>query len=169
MGRHSLHRCADEAAVDGNAAHGRVNVAEAPGVTRDEGLAFLIEQHDGEHLVVDEAAEELADALEERIEIEDGGELDGDLVEDLEGLRLAGDASVEAGILNGLRDARGGHGEHVEMLGTEEIELLAFEIHDADEAIFGDEGNGQLGAHVGIGGDVEVGGGDVVEKDGLRG
>ena len=160
---------ADEAAGDGDAANGRVDVAEAPGVARDEGFAFFIEQHDGEHLIVDEAAQELADALEQGIEIEDGGEFDGDLVEDFEGLRLAGDAGVEAGVLNGLRDARRGHGEHVKMLGAEEIELLAFEIHDADEAVFGDERDGQLGAHVGIGGNVKVGGGDVVEEDGLAG
>ncbi len=98
-------RCADNAARNGNAANGRVDVAEAPGVTGDQHVAFFIEQHDGEHLVIDEAAEELADALEERIELEDGGELDGDFIEDFESLRLAGDAGVEAGVFNGLRDA----------------------------------------------------------------
>ena len=87
-------------------------------------LAFFVEQHDGEHLVVDEAAEELADALEERIEVEDGGEFDGDFVEHFEGLRLAGDAGVEAGVLNGLGDARGGEGEHVQVLGMEVAGLL---------------------------------------------
>ncbi len=55
------------------------------------------------------------------------------------------------------------------MLGTEEVLVLAFQVHDADEAVLGDEGDGQLGAHVGIGGDVEVRGGDVVEEDGLAG
>ena len=57
------HRRAHQAAGDGDAAHGRVRVAEAPGVARDERLAFLVEQHDGEHLVVDEAAQKLADAF----------------------------------------------------------------------------------------------------------
>ena len=55
------------------------------------------------------------------------------------------------------------------MLGPEEIGLLAFEIHDADEAVLGDEGDGQLRADVGIGGDVEVRSGDVVEQNGLAG
>ena len=105
---------------------GAWDVAEAPGVAGDEGFAFLVEEHDGEHLIVDEAAEELADALEEWIELEDGGELDGDFVEDFEGLRLAGDARVEAGVLNGLGDARGGQGEQVEMLGAEEVRPARF-------------------------------------------
>ena len=48
-------------------------------------------------------------------------------------------------------------------------DLLAFEIHDADEAVLGDERNGQLGADVGVGVDVVFGGGDVVEQDGLAG
>jgi len=108
---------ADQAAGDGDAAHGRMHIAEAPGVAGDEDFAFFIEQHDGEHLVVNEAAEKLADAFEERIEVEDGGELDGDFIEDGEGLRLAGDARVEAGVLNGLGDARGGEGEQVECSG----------------------------------------------------
>ena len=62
---------ADDAAGDGNAANGRVDIAEAPCVAGDEALAFFIEQHDGEHLIVDEAAEKLAYALEKGIEIED--------------------------------------------------------------------------------------------------
>ena len=77
-----------------------MNVAEAPGVTRDERLAFLIEEHDGEHLIVDEAARVSPTRLEERTEIEDRGELDRDFVEDLEGLRLTSYAGVEAGVLD---------------------------------------------------------------------
>ena len=39
------------------------------------------------------------------------------------------------------------------MLGAEEVELLAFEIHDADEAVLGDQWNGELRADIGIGRD----------------
>jgi len=102
---------ADEAGRDGKAAERRVGVAEAPCIARDEGFALFVEEHDGEHLVVDEAAEELTDALEERAEIEDGGELDSDFVEDFEGLGLTGDAGVEAGVFDGLGDARSSEGE----------------------------------------------------------
>ena len=74
----------------------------------------------------------------------------------VERLRLAGDARVEAGVLNGLRDARGGQREQVQVLGAEVVGLLAFEVHDADQPVLGDQRNGQLGADVGIGGDVDA-------------
>ena len=150
------HRGAHQAAGDGDAARGSVGVAEAPCVAGDQGLALLVEKHDGEHLVVDEAAQKLADAFQQRIEVEDRGQLDGNLVEHFKGLRLAGDAGIEAGVLNGLGDARGGQGEQVQMLGAEVAGLLAFQVHDADEAVLGDERHGQFGAHVGIDGDVDA-------------
>ena len=51
------HRRADQPAGDGDAAHGRVRIAEAPCVARDQRLPLFVEQHDGEHLVVDEPAQ----------------------------------------------------------------------------------------------------------------
>ncbi len=161
------YRSADEAAGDGDAALGCVRVAKAPGVAGDQGFALVIEKHDAEHLVIDEAAEKLADAGEERIEVEDRGELGRDFIQDGERLRLAGDAGVEAGVLNGLRNARGGEGEQMQVLGAEVVGLLAFDVHDADEAIFCDEGNGELGADFGVGGEVIRIHGDIVEQDGL--
>ena len=65
--------CADQAGVDGEPARGHAGVAEAPGVASDEAVAGRVDQHDGKHLIVDEAAEELADALKELVKIEDGG------------------------------------------------------------------------------------------------
>jgi hypothetical protein len=112
-----------------------MGVTEAPGVARDEGFALVVKEHDGEHLVVDEAAKELANAEEEGIEVEDGGEIDCDFVEDFQGLRLAGDAGVEARVLNGLGDTGGGEGEDVEVLGAEVVGLLALDVDDADEAV----------------------------------
>ena len=162
-------RSADQAFIDGKTAGGGVGVAKPPCVAGDEVFALFVEEHDGEHLVVDESAEELADALEERVEIEDGGQFDGNLIKDFKGLRLAGDAGVEAGVLNGLGDAGGGDGEQAEVLGTEVTGFFAFQIHDADEAVFGDERDSQLGADGGIDREVVLRGGDVVEQDGLTG
>ena len=85
----------------------------------------------------------------------------------VEGLRLAGDARVEARVLDGLRDARCGEGEQVQVLGLKKSGCFALEIHDADEAVFGDERNGEFGADVGVGGDVVFDCGDVVEQHGL--
>jgi len=100
---------------------------EAPAIAGDEGFALVVEEHDGEHLVVDEAAEELTDTDEEGVEVKDGGEFDGYFVEDFKGLRLAGDAGVEAGVLNGLCDAGGGEGEDVEVFGPEVVGEFALE------------------------------------------
>ena len=83
--------------------------------------------------------------LEQRIELENRSQFDGDLVKDFEGLRLARDACVESRVFNRLRDARCGQREQVKMLGLEEVGLLALEIQDADEAVFGDERNGEFG------------------------
>jgi hypothetical protein len=47
--------------------------------------------------------QQLADAFEQIVEIEDAGDLARDLVEHSQGLRLAGDTGVEAGVLNGGR------------------------------------------------------------------
>ena len=163
------HGCADEPAGDGDAAHGRLRIAEAPCIARDQSVAFFVEKHDGEHLVVDEPAQELTDLREKRIDIEDRCELGGDFVEDGESLSLAGDACVEARILDGLRNARSRESEQMKMLRLEEIGLFALEIQDADEAVFGDERNGEFGADVGVGGNVALDLGDVVDEHGLTG
>ena len=42
----------------------------------------------------------------------------------------------------------------MKVFGLEEIGLLAFEIQDADETVFGDERDGEFGADVGVGGNV---------------
>ena len=55
------------------------------------------------------------------------------------------------------------------MLGLEVAGLLAFQIDDADEAVFCDQGDSQLGTDSGIGGDVVLRRGNVVEQDGLAG
>ena len=163
------HGRADQAAGDGDAAHGGLRVAEPPGVPGDERVALLIEQHDGEHLVVDEASQQLAHLREQRIEIENRSQFGGDFVEDGQGFCLAGNAGVEARVFDCLRDARCRQREQVKVLGLEEVGLLAFEIQDADEAVLGNERNGELRTDVGVGGDVVFDFGDVVDEHGLAG
>jgi len=57
----------------------------------------------------------------------------------------------------------------MEVLWAEVAGLFALDVHYADESIFGDEGNGELGANIGVDVDVIFGGFDVVEEDGLAG
>jgi hypothetical protein len=45
----------------------------------------------------------------------------------------------------------------------------SLDVHDTDEAIFGDEREGELGADLRVGGDVDARRCDVVEEDGLAG
>ena len=114
------HRRAHQSAVDGNAPRGRVRVAEPPGVARDQRFAFLVQQHDGEHLVVDQPPQQLPDSFQQRIQIQNRSQLHGNLVQHFQRLRLAGDARIEAGVLNRLRNARGGQGKHAQVFGAED-------------------------------------------------
>ncbi len=86
--------------------------------------------------------------------IEDAGDLAGDLVEHGEGLGLAGDAGVEARVLDRDGHARGGEFEQALVLFGEEGGELGLEVDDADDAVLDDERDGELGAHVGVGVDV---------------
>jgi hypothetical protein len=139
------------------------------GMRRNEDFALRIQKHDAEHLVVDQAAQKLPDALEQGVEIEDGGQLHRDLVENREGLRLARDASIEPRVFDGLRNAGRGEGQQVQVFRTEVAGLLAFQIHDADKAVFGDQRDGKLGAHIGIGRDIDRRSRYVIEQNRLAG
>ena len=80
---------ADDAALDGDDVAGVEAFAEAEREAVFEDVFDGADAPDGEHLVIEKAAEELADAFEEAIDVKDGGKLAADFVEDLEGLRLA--------------------------------------------------------------------------------
>ena len=94
---------ADQSAIEGHLFVGIEALAEADGVVALQHLVFFVQQPDGEHVVVDQAAQQLPDPLEQRVEIENRGELAADLVHHRERLRLARDARIQARILDGLR------------------------------------------------------------------
>src|SRR5580658_6545213 len=144
-----------------------MRVAETPCVARDERLALVVEQHDGEHLVVDQAAQQLPNALEQRAKIENRRQLNGNLVQNLKRARLARYARVEPRVLNGLRYARRRKREQVQMLGLEVAGLLALNVHHADEPVLGDQRKRQFRPHVGVGWDVVLRLGHVVQQHGL--
>jgi len=131
-----------------------------------EELGVLVPDEDGEHVEVDDALEEVADALKEVVGIEDAGDLAGDVVEDGEGLGLAGDAGVEAGVLDGDGHAGGDELEEAQVLEGEVGRGLGLEIENADNLVFDDQRDGQLGADVGVGIDVVFGLPDVFDEKG---
>ena len=126
-------------------------LAVAGGEAVLELLAAVAPEKDGEHLEVDDTLEEGADAFEKVVEIEDAGDFAGDLVEDGEGLGLAGDAGVEAGVFNGDGDAGGDELEEALVVDGEEGGVLGLDVDDADDLVFDDERDGELGADLGVG------------------
>jgi len=144
-----------------------MGVAESPGVARNQRLALFVEKHDREHLVVDQPPQQLADLFEQRIQVENRCQLDRDLVQHFQRLGLARDACVQPRVLNGLRDPRSRHGQYIQLLFAEEIRLFAFDVHHADEPVLGDQRDGQLRAHLGIGADVVIRPRNVIQQDGL--
>ena len=163
------HRRAHQPAGDGQAAQRRLRRAEAPGVTRNQRLAFFVQQHDGKHLVVDQPAQQLSHPLQQRVQIQNRRQLRGDLVEHCECLRLAGDARIESRILNRLGDARGGQRKQAQVFGAEVIGLLAFDVHHTDQPVLGNQWHRQLGAYFGIHLNVHLRGAHVVQQHRLAG
>ena len=73
-----------------------------------EPLRAVVPQQDREHLEVDDPLQQLADALQQVVEIEDAGDLARDLVQHGQRLRLARHARVKPRILHRDSHARGG-------------------------------------------------------------
>ena len=147
---------ADDALAEADVALAEDALAVAGAEAVLELLGGLVPEEDGEHLEVDDALEEDADALEEVVGIEDAGDLAGDLVEDCEGLSLAGDAGVEAGVLDGDGHAGGDELEQALVVFGEEGGGLGLKVEDADDLVLDDEGDGEFGEDVGVGVDVVV-------------
>ena len=70
-----------------------------------------IEQQNGKHLVVDDAGQQIGNALQQLIDVQDRGEFAADFGEQGQLPRLAGYARVEASVLDADRDAGGEQGE----------------------------------------------------------
>ena len=155
--------------AEGDVAFASDALAVAGGEAMFELLCRRVPEEDGEHLEVDDALHGEADALEKVIGIEDACDLAGDLVDDGEGLGLAGDAGVEACVLDGDGHSRGDKLEETLVLGGEEAGDLGFEVENADDLVLDDERDGEFGANGGIGADVVLGvraSGDVLDAEG---
>ncbi len=110
-----------------------------------------IKQQDGEHLVVDDAGDEVGNALQQLIEVEDGGNFAADLGQQGKLTRLAGDLGVEPGVLYADGNARSEQCEQVLVLFGEGAGLGGFDIEDADHLVFRDQRHGEFGADAGYG------------------
>ena len=115
-------------------------------------------------MVVDEPRKQLANALEELVEIENGGKLAADVVEQSEGLRLAREAGVKTRIFYAGSDARSHQGEQVLVLFGEVVRLPRFNIDHTDHAVFRDERHRQLCPHPGGGANIAAFLADVIHQ-----
>src|SRR5882757_9458289 len=90
----------------------------------------------------------------------DAEDLAGDVVEDAEGLGLAGDAGVEAGVFYGDGHAGGDELKEALVFKGEVADGFGLEVENADDLVFDDKRDREFGADVGVGVDVVVGFGD---------
>ncbi len=142
-------------------------VAKPPGIARDERLAGFVQQHDGEHLVVNQPPKQLSYPLEQRPQFQNRSQFHGDFIQDFQRLRLPRDACIEPRIFNRLCNPRGCYGEYSLVLGPEVPGLGALQIHDADQPVLGDQRNGKLGANVRIRAGVKLHACHIVQQDWL--
>src|SRR5579872_460051 len=101
-------------------------------------LAGRIEQQNTKHLVVDEAAQQLRDSLQQFVDIQNRGKLSRNFVQQNQSTGLACGARVKTGILNSHRHARSDQREQAFVLFGEVIRLGRLQIDDPDEAVLDD-------------------------------
>ncbi len=126
-----------------------------------------IEQQDGEHLVVDDAGQQIGDALQQLVDIQNRGELAADLGQQRQLPRLPRHPRVQTGILDANRDAGGEQRQQALVLFGERSRLVGFDIDHADDFVLGDQRHGQLGAHARRGVDEVLLGRNVVDQHGF--
>jgi hypothetical protein len=127
-------------------------------------LSALIPQKDAEHLEIDDSLEEVAYPFKQVVKIENTGQLSRDFIEYGEGLGLAGYPGVEAGVFDGGRHTGGHQFEKALVLGGEEAGDFGLDVEDADDFVLDDEGDSEFRADVGIGADVVLGLGDILDE-----
>ena len=127
----------------------------------------LVPEQDGEHVEVDDAFEESADAFEEVVGIKDGGDLARYLMQHSQGLCLSGHAGVEARVFDRDGDTGSGKFEQALVVGSEESWHFGLQVEHANDLVLDDERDGQLGAHGGVGVDVVFELADVLDEDRL--
>src|ERR1041385_2606445 len=125
-----------------------------------------VEQQDGEHMVVDDFQQKVADAFEQLVNIEDGGEVAADFVQQRQRAGLLDDPRVQPRILNAHCDTRGNEREQTRMFVLEVSPLAGFQIDHANNAVLVDQRHGQLRAHAGNGLNILGRLGDVIHQDG---
>src|SRR6516164_7127652 len=92
-----------------------------------------IEQQNTEHLIVDQSVQQFGDAFQELIEIENRGQLAGNLIQQYQGAGLAAGAGVETGVFDPHGHAGSDQRQQPFMFLGEVVWLSRLEVHHSDE------------------------------------
>ncbi len=130
-------------------------------------LSRRIHQQNAEHLVIDQAAKQFSDALEQLVHVQNGSQLTCDLVQQNQSPGLASGARMQAGILDSHRHARPNEREQPLVLLIEAAGFMRLQVQYANHLILDDQRNRQLRAHIGSAGNVLRMLRNVVDEDSL--
>ena len=109
-------------------------------------VGFVIEQ-DAENLVIDQALGQLGGAAKDLFDGERGVGFAADFVQQQKRFGLTALVLVELGVFDGGADARRDQRENRLLVGSEIIELAAFDVQNADDAAADDQRDGEFGAN----------------------
>ena len=127
----------------------------------------VVEQQDAERPVVDDAPRQVGDAREQLVEVEDRGELAGDLGERFERARVLALVLEEPRVLDRDRDVRAELAQH-RLVGLGELAGgVAQQVERADDRPFAAQRHDELGVRAGHRLDVPRIGVHVVDEDRL--
>ena len=141
--------------------------AVADGLAQDQLAALLVQQQDAEHLVVDHPLHHVGHAVQQLVEVEDGGRLLADLVQRGQEGRVPLGLAVEGRVLDGERQVARQHLESGAGLGVERALVRPLDVEDAHQPVAVHERDRELGPDPGRDRDVARVLGDVLDEHGL--
>ena len=115
-----------------------------------------IEQKNAEHLVVDQPLEQLCDALEQFVEIQNRSEFARNFIQQKQRAGLARDARVQARVLYAHRHARRDQRQQTLVLFGEVTLFARLNVDHANHPVLDDQRDGEFRVHVGQGLNVEI-------------
>src|SRR5215472_1217426 len=147
----ALRRCANQAATDRYVMLELNALLEAYGKPVHQLLLAFVEQQDREHLVIDYLGQQIADALQQLVNIEDGRKVTADLVQQGQRVRLTNDSGVQPRVLNADSDARPDDRQEASVFFMKIAAFAGFKVHHADHPVLVDQRHCQLRVNPGNG------------------
>src|SRR5258708_4457997 len=125
----------------------------------------LVEQKNGEPLLVDDLEQQVANTLQQLVNIQNRGKLAADLVEQRERVCLTDNPRLEARLFHAHGNARGHQRKHARVFILEVVAHRGLNVDHANDAVLVDQRDSQLGAGAGNGFNVIAVLGDIIHQD----